>query len=60
MPTWIGAGGAIGAAWFAHQTMTSRRQQIGEQQEFTFEQEKRCPPTGPRDGRQCARHHVAC
>lgn len=38
MPTWIGAGGAIGAAWFAYQTITSQRQQIGEQQAFIAEQ----------------------
>jgi hypothetical protein len=38
VPTWIGAGGAIGAAWFAYQTITSQRQQIGEQQEFIAEQ----------------------
>ncbi|MEV5103041.1 hypothetical protein ACFQ7G_23490 [Streptomyces massasporeus] len=38
VPTWIGAGGAIGAAWFAFQTITSQRQQIGEQQEFIAEQ----------------------
>ncbi|WP_437104346.1 hypothetical protein [Streptomyces sp. enrichment culture] len=38
IPTWIGAGGAIGAAWFAYQTITSQRQQIGEQQQFIAEQ----------------------
>ncbi|MEV5349503.1 hypothetical protein [Streptomyces achromogenes] len=38
IPTWIGAGGAIGAAWFAYQTIKSQRQQIGEQQEFIAEQ----------------------
>lgn len=38
VPTWIGAGGAIGAAWFAYQTITSQRQQIGEQQTFIAEQ----------------------
>ncbi|MFD5002191.1 hypothetical protein ACFWMV_04715 [Streptomyces mutabilis] len=38
MPTWIGASGAIGAAWFAYQTITSQRQQIGEQQAFIAEQ----------------------
>lgn len=38
VPTWIGAGGAIGAAWFAFQTITSQRQQIGEQQAFIAEQ----------------------
>jgi hypothetical protein len=38
VPTWIGAGGAIGAAWFAYQTIKSQRQQIGEQQEFIAQQ----------------------
>jgi hypothetical protein len=38
VPTWIGASGAIGAAWFAYQTITSQRQQIGEQQAFIAEQ----------------------
>jgi hypothetical protein len=40
VPTWIGAGGAIGAAWFAYQTITSQRQQIGEQQAFIAEQSR--------------------
>ncbi|MFI9339996.1 hypothetical protein ACIG0D_01770 [Streptomyces sp. NPDC052773] len=38
VPTWIGAAGAMGAAWFAFQTITSQRQQIGEQQAFIAEQ----------------------
>ncbi|MFE1586997.1 hypothetical protein [Streptomyces sp. NPDC059402] len=38
IPTWIGAGGALGAAWFAYQTITSQRQQIGEQQAFIADQ----------------------
>ncbi|MGX1221973.1 hypothetical protein [Streptomyces ambofaciens] len=38
IPTWIGAGGALGAAWFAYQTITSQRQQIGEQQVFIADQ----------------------
>ncbi|MGW4922791.1 hypothetical protein [Streptomyces parvulus] len=38
IPTWIGAGGALGAAWFAYQTITSQRQQIGEQQTFIAQQ----------------------
>ncbi|MEU6597891.1 hypothetical protein [Streptomyces flaveolus] len=38
VPTWIGAGGAIGAAWFAYQTITSQREQIGEQRQFIAEQ----------------------
>ncbi|MCX4480260.1 hypothetical protein OOK44_28030 [Streptomyces cellulosae] len=38
LPTWIGAGGAIGAAWYAFQTIKSQREQIGEQQTFIAEQ----------------------
>ncbi|MEU9640918.1 hypothetical protein [Streptomyces sp. NPDC048188] len=38
LPTWIGAGGALGAAWFAYQTITSQRQQIREQQAFIADQ----------------------
>jgi hypothetical protein len=38
LPTWIGAGGALGAAWFAYQTIKSQRQQLGEQQNFIVEQ----------------------
>jgi hypothetical protein len=40
VPTWIGATGALGAAWFAYQTITSQRQQIGEQQAFIAEQSR--------------------
>lgn len=38
VPTWVGAVGAIGAAWFAFQTIKSQREQIGEQREFIAEQ----------------------
>lgn len=38
VPTWIGAVGALAAGWFAYQTITSQRQQIGEQQAFIAEQ----------------------
>ncbi|WP_328441735.1 hypothetical protein OHA71_42720 [Streptomyces sp. NBC_00444] len=38
VPTWIGAGGAIGAALFAYQTITSQRKQISEQRDFIAEQ----------------------
>ncbi|MFD5267249.1 hypothetical protein [Streptomyces sp. NPDC058335] len=40
VPTWIGAGGAIGAAVFAYQTITSQRRQIGEQRSFIAEQSR--------------------
>ncbi|MGP4090744.1 hypothetical protein [Streptomyces sp. KR55] len=40
VPTWIGGAGALGAAWFAYQTITSQRQQIGEQREFIAEQSR--------------------
>lgn len=38
VPTWIGGAGALAAGWFAYQTITSQRQQIGEQQAFIAEQ----------------------
>ncbi|MEU3287826.1 hypothetical protein [Streptomyces longwoodensis] len=40
VPTWIGAAGALGAAWFAYQTITSQREQIGEQRDFIAEQSR--------------------
>lgn len=38
VPTWVGGAGALAAAWYAFQTITSQRQQIGEQQDFIAEQ----------------------
>ncbi|MEU5525150.1 hypothetical protein ABZ759_32095 [Streptomyces sp. NPDC047860] len=38
VPTWIGGTGALAAAWYAYQTISSQRQQISEQQQFIAEQ----------------------
>lgn len=40
VPTWVGGAGALVAAWYAYQTITSQRQQIDEQREFIGEQSR--------------------